>query len=239
GMDHSQVNPESFLSCIRSGGCGSEVAQDIPTMFPILVEGSAMLDLHQDDIAYFQRLYGNPNQGFCSVTGQVLASDGQTGVRGVEVVARNIDTSLRSIDAMSFVSGAEAPRLTNTSKRQGNCKNGCGDFELTGLNPGQTYQICVQHILSQFSRGSSIEPLDPPFQGIEDVCPEGLTVTCSCPSGGSCPNISGVNILTEVDPGSLDDGSDQDPQMVDPEGGSGGCSLTPQRASKVWSILIR
>ncbi|HKX11638.1 MAG TPA: carboxypeptidase-like regulatory domain-containing protein, partial [bacterium] len=195
------------------------------------------LDLHQDDIAYFQRLYGNANQGFCSVTGQVFASDGQTPVRGVEVVARNVDTSVREIDAMSFVSGAEAPRLTNSNKRQSNCKSGCGDYELTGLAPGETYQICVQHILSQFNRGSSIEPLDPPFQGVADDCPAGLTVTCDCPSGGTCPNFDGQNVVTNVDPGALDDGSDGDPQMIDPDASSGGCSLTPRRATKVWATL--
>lgn len=236
GMDHSQVNPNSFLQCIRSGGCTADVAQDIPTMFPILVEGSGMLDLHQDDIAYFQRLYGsNPNQGFCSASGQILASDGVTGVRGVEVVARNVSPELGEIDAMSFVSGAEAARLTNSSKNQGNCKGGCGNYELTGLSPGETYQICVQKILSQFNRGSSIEPLDPPFQGIADDCPAELRVTCDC-SGGTCPNIDGLNVVTNVDAGSLDDGDD-DPQIVDPEGSSGGCSLTPQRATQSWQIL--
>jgi hypothetical protein len=238
GMDHSQVNPISFSQCIRSGGCTPDIAQDIPTMFPILVEGAAMLDLHQDDIAYFQRLYcGNANQGFCSVTGQIFASDGVTPVRGVEVVARNVDPALGEIDSMSFVSGAEAPRLTNSSKRQGNCKSGCGDYELTGLSPGETYQVCVQAILGQFSRGSSIEPLDPPFQGVEAACPEGLTLSCDCPNVGNCPNYEGRNVVTSVDPDSLDDGADEDPQIIDPVESSGGCSLMPQRATGRWPIF--
>lgn len=237
GMDHSQVNPESFLECLRSaGGCPTGVAQDIPTMFPILVEGAAMLDLHPDDAAYFQRLYGNDGDNSCSVSGKVLANDGVTEVRGVEVVARNL--AALETDAISFVSGAESPKINNFSRKQGNCKQDCGAYLITGLSPGATYQLCAQKILSQFTGGSSIEPVDPPFQAITDVCPDKLTVTCDCPSGNGCPSIPSVNIVTDVDPGNIDTGAEE-PQIVDPpaEEGGGGCSLAVPRPTLAWAFL--
>ena len=240
GMDHSQVNPNSFLDCLRSGtGCPSGTGQDIPTMFPILVEGAAMLDLHQDDAAYFQRLYGNDGDNSCSVSGKVLASDGATEVRGVEVVARNVDLNSGTTDAISFVSGAESPKINGFSRKQGNCEKNCGDYLITGLSPGATYQLCVQKILSQFTGGSSIEPVDPPFQAITDDCPQALTVSCDCPSGDACPRITNKNITTDVNPGSIDSGSDE-PQIVDTpteESSGGGCSLALPRRVKVWPLL--
>ncbi len=240
GMDHSQVNPDSYLQCLRSGGCDTATAQDIPTMFPILVEGAGMVDLHRDDKAYFQRLYGRDSDNSCSVSGKILASDGQTEVRGVEVVARNVNAG--TADAISFISGAESPKINNFSRKQGNCKSDCGAYTLTGLAPGETYQLCAQHILSQFTGGSSIEPVDPPFQGITDDCPHGLTVTCDCPSGNACPQISGKDITTDVNPGSIDQGGEE-PQIVDPaaDQGGGGCSLMLPRRVKTglrpWSFL--
>lgn len=239
GMDHSQVNPDSFLECLRSpGGCPTGTAQHIPTMFPILVEGGAMLDLHPDDAAYFQRLYGNDGDNSCSVSGKVLANDGVTEVRGVEVVARNL--SAPEIDAISFVSGAESPKVNNFSRKQGNCKENCGGYLITGLNSGSSYQLCVQKILSQFTGGSSIEPVDPPFQAITDACPDKLTVTCDCPSGNGCPSFPNRDIVTDVSPSSIDSGAEE-PQIVDPpaEESGGGCSLAVPRPTKVWAHLRR
>lgn len=241
GMDHAQVNSQSFLDCLRSGsGCSTSTAQDIPTMFPILVEGAAMLDLHQDDAAYFQRLYGNDGDNTCSVSGKIFASDGVTEVRGVEVVARNIAEGQSETDAISFVSGAESPKVNNFSHKQGNCKEDCGAYTITGLSPGATYQICVQKILSQFTGGSSIEPVDPPFQAITDDCPDGLTVTCDCPGGNACPTFSTRNITTDVSPGSIDNGAGE-PQIVDPandSGSGGGCSLVVPRRVKAWPFIL-
>jgi len=240
GMDHSQVNPDSYVACLRNGGCDPDTAQDIPTMFPILVEGAAMADLHSDDKAYFQRLYGLDHDNSCSITGTVFANDSATEVRGIEVVARNVDSG--TLDAMSFVSGAEAPRINDFSKKQGNCKSNCGDYKITGMAPGATYQLCVQHILSTFTGGSSIEPVDPPFQGLTDDCPQGFTVTCDCPTGNGCPAFSDKNFVTDVDPATIDNGSTE-PKITTPtatDSSGGGCSLmVPQRVKNtgLWNLL--
>jgi hypothetical protein len=175
--------------------------------------------LHQDDIAYFQRLYGNPSQESCSVSGKVFASDGQTELRGIEVVARNMASSQSHIDAISFVSGAEAPGF-----------NG-GDYSITGLSPGESYQLCVQRILPQFTGGSGINPVDPPVQGVSDDCPVGLTVTCQC-SGSQCQKFENENITTQVD-SSLNATLDQNNN--DPAS-SAGCSLVKPR-SYLWPQL--
>ncbi|HCU24522.1 MAG TPA: hypothetical protein DF383_05850 [Deltaproteobacteria bacterium] len=229
GMDHAQVNPESFLDCVRNGACPPEVAGDLPTMFPILVNGAAMLDLHADDAAYFERLYGRPELNHCSVSGTVFASDGLTQARGVEVVARNADSAQSTLDAIAFVSGAQAPKLNNFSQRQGNCKSDCGAFKITGLLPGQTYRLCAQPILPQFTGGSSIEPVDPPFQGVSLICPPDLTVSCTC-SNGTCEQFTGKHLVTGIDPNDIDKGGDE-PQIVDSGAESGGgCSLMPQRS---------
>lgn len=236
GMDHSQVNPDSFALCAGPDGCPAEVAQDITTMFPILVNRGAMLDLHRDDEAYFQRLYGATGDT-CSVKGNVLARDGSTPVRGVEVVARNVDPALNKSDAISFVSGAESPRVNNTGKSQGNCKERCGEYFITGLAEGATYQLCAQRIIAQFTGGSSIEPVDPPFQAFTNVCPSGSTVTCSCPNG-NCDDFQGMNLVTDADPNAIADQEEPSQIQDDVNMDSGGCSLAKPRTG-IWQEIVR
>jgi hypothetical protein len=233
GMDHSQVHPDVFAECTaRPEGCPPGVADGLPTMFPILVNKARMADLHRDDEAYFQRLYGNPNQSSCSVTGKVFARDGTTEVRGVEVLAENVDETKSLTDAVSFISGAEAPKNNRSGRSQGNCRENGGFYRITGLAVGETYRLCVQKINPQFTGGSSIEPVDPPFQAFSNGCPEGLTVTCQCGSGAPCPVFEGKDILTDADPAVVEvcgAGPDNFEEFDSPS--SGGCSLTKPSGS--------
>jgi len=234
GMDHNQVNPDIAKQCSVPTGCPPEVAEGIPTMFPILVNQAASDTLHPDDEAYFIKLYGNTGD-HCSVSGRVLASDGSTEVRGVEVAAHNTDPSQNFLDAIAFVSGAEAPRFSTNGDDQGNCKQNCGDYLITHLSDGETYQLCAQRISASFTGGSSIEPVDPPFRAFTDACPSGLTVTCDCTGG--CANFSGKDLITDADPNDIDQGPDS-PNLQDPigTGASGGCSLAKPRAAS-WGFL--
>lgn len=230
GMDHAQVNPQSYLQCSEQGSCPVALEEDLPTMFPLIVDGAAMQSLHRDDVATFNRLYGNPEADTCTVKGRVLASDGATELRGVEVVARNADLRFAETDAIAFVSGAEAPRLSASSKAAENCAGNCGDYEITGLREGESYQLCVQNILPQFNGGSGIEPVDPPASQVAPDCPQGLTVTCNCDAGG-CEVFAGQDIVTAPFDASA---SAQGNLSEEFGGGAGGCSLTPMPRPRLW-----
>jgi hypothetical protein len=235
GMDHSQVNPQVALDCTGATGCLASEAEGIPTMYPILLQGAKMETLHEDDREYFLRLYGDTSNT-CSVSGTIFASDGTTEVRGVEVVARNTDPNQTIFDAQAFVSGAEAPRVNDFSSSQGNCKSNCGDYLITNLKNGGTYQLCVQKINATFTGGSSMEPVDPPFQGFSDNCPNGMTVTCDCSSG--CLDFTGKNVITDADPNAIQKTPTGGPNNLtgpqdsgNPSGG--GCNLAKPRL-EIW-----
>ncbi len=240
GMDHSQVNPQVFESCIaEESGCTPDLVPGIPMMFPILVKGVERTTLHRDDSATFERLYGDPQARYCQVSGTVYASDAKTELRGVEVAVHNLDPELTMIDAISFVSGAEAPRVEAFNSTQGNCRADCGFYRITGLIPGQSYQLCVQRLNSQFTGGSSIEPLDPPFQKFSDECPVTATVHCECQAGQRCPEISGVNLITDANPDDVERPLElpEEPTMVETVA-SGGCSLLkPSLLTGLWLSL--
>ena len=241
GMDHSQVNPEAFTECNTSvDGCPAEVAEALPTMFPILVNGAKMLTLHRDDEAYFVRLYGNAANDGCSVSGTVFAFDGSTEVRGVEVLAVNTNPEMELIDRISFVSGAESPKINGFSKKQGNCSGDCGAYRITGLTPGESYQLCVQRISPQFTGGSSIEPLDPPFQKFSNECFEDKVVTCDC-ANLPCEAIADVNLVTDANPADIDQGLNEPDNIEVAADSSGGCSLhKPLKApTGAWNRLIK
>lgn len=225
-LGHNQVNPESYLSCLNAGFCDNGIKDHIPTMFPMMVNGSNQSTLHADDKVALQRLYGDLSDG-CEIKGRVLANDGSTELRGVEVVARNDDGSQNFTDAVAFVSGETAPKVSQGDKSQGNCLEGCGDFSLKGLQEGETYQVCVQRILDKFTGSRFINPVDPPFQGVDEDCPDGLTFTCSCP-GGICDVFSDVDIVT------TNAGLDLSESPIGPTGSSGGCSLIRDRSLKIW-----
>lgn len=232
GLAHAQVNPQSYQACLDNGSCPDELAEDIPTMFPMMLAGAAQGTLHQDDIVSMQRLYGNPDAEGCEISGKVLAEDGATELRGVEVVARNTIESELYQDAVSYISGEEAPRLSAGDSAAENCLFGCGNYALKGLKPGETYQVCVQRVLSKFTGSRFIPPVQPPFQGIDENCPESLTFTCECP-GGSCEKFADVDILT------TNSGLDLSNSSLSEFGGSaGGCSLIRERHLKVWKPLV-
>jgi hypothetical protein len=234
GMDHSQVNPESYSSCRATGSCSVALEEDIPTMFPMLVEGAKQETLHADDIAYFNRLYGQPELDTCGVEGKVLASDGGTELRGVEVVLRSADARFEREEALAFISGAEAPRLRPSDKTAANCAGDCGTYRITGLQPGETYQVCVQNILSQFQGGSGLEPVDVAQAQVKAECFPDLTVTCEC-DGESCAQLSGIDIVTHPFDGASASASGNLSEDAGP--GAGGCSLVPTRPSRVWVRL--
>jgi len=230
GLDHAQVNPQSYLQCSNEGACPVALEEDLPTMFPLIVAGAEMQSLHRDDVAAFNRLYGNPQADTCTVQGRVLASDGTTELRGVEVVARNTDLRFAETDAIAFVSGAEAPRFNPSSKAAENCAGDCGAYEITGLREGESYQLCVQNILTQFTGGSGIEPVDPPASLVAPDCPQGLTVSCSCDAAG-CEVFAGQDIVTAP----FDASASAQGNLTEDFGGSaGGCSLTPAPRPRLW-----
>ena len=233
GMDHSQVNPESYVSCRATGSCSVSIEEDIPTMFPMLVEGAKMETLHVDDAAYFNRLYGDPERTSCGVEGRILAADGQTELRGVEVVLRSVDSRFEREEALAFISGAEAPRLRANDKSADNCAGDCGGFRITGLEAGQSYQVCVQNILSQFQGGSGLEPVDPPLPQVKVECFEDLTFSCEC-DGVSCAQFSGIDVVTQPFDGTSPSASGN---LSESAGAAGGCSLVPARASGLWVRL--
>jgi hypothetical protein len=233
GMDHSQVNPKIANDCQNPDGCPVAEADGIPTMYPILLKGATTDVLHEDDKEYFLRLYGDTSNT-CSVSGSIFANDGTTPVRGVEVVARNTNPNQESTDALAFISGAEAPRNDPFDHRQGNCKSNCGDYLISNLKAGQSYQICVQRIDPLFTGGSSIEPVDPPFESFSEDCPSGLTVSCDCSSG--CEQFTGKDVITDADPNSIDKGSPSNLINNTSQVDTGGCSLAKPR-TEAWTLL--
>ena len=231
GMDHSQVNPESYSACRATGTCSVSIEEDIPTMFPMLVEGAKMETLHADDVAYFNRLYGQPESSTCGVEGKVLASDGVTELRGVEVVLRSVDSRFEREEALAFISGAEAPRLRHNDKSAANCAGDCGAYRITGLKPGATYQVCVQNILGQFQGGSGLEPVDQAQAQVKAECFEDLTLSCDC-EGGSCAQFGDVDVVTNAFDGVSPLGSGNLSEGINPS--AGGCSLVPARPRRLW-----
>ncbi|HCU24526.1 MAG TPA: hypothetical protein DF383_05870, partial [Deltaproteobacteria bacterium] len=216
-----------YLECRRAGLCSVEHAEDLPTMFPLIYPNADLTTLHRDDIASLRRLYEDTESDTCTVSGKILAEDGKTELRGVEVVARNADPELENIDAIAFVSGAEAPRFSAFSKSRDNCTGDCGAYRITGLQPGHSYRICVQNILSEFSGSSGLEPVDPPVPLVHPACEE-ETFSCTCDSG-DCDVFTGRDILTE----SFDPNADAGNFSQD-QSSAGACSLTPQRFNGVW-----
>ncbi len=235
GMDHAQVNPQSSLSCRQGEVCSDSLLQDIPTMFPLLFRGDAQLSLHRDDVTYFQKLYRANSVSSCSVQGRVVSVDTGEELRGVEVVARNINPDLSRIDALGSLSGVEAPRLTLKGKEPDNCLEDCGKFEITGLMPGESYQICVQRILEDFMGNRSVGPVDPPFQGVDNFCEDEI-VHCEC-VGDQCLSLNDLKIMAKNS--GLDDQALFVPAETEEKKVSSGCALSSRFSAEKngWSMF--
>lgn len=231
GLAHAQVNPASYQTCLDNGYCPQELSEHIPTMFPMMMAGANQNTLHEDDIVSMQRLYGDTEQG-CEISGRILASDGKTELRGVEVVARNVVESEMYEDAISYVSGEEAPRLTADDTDAQNCLFDCGAYKLKNLKRGETYQVCVQRILSKFTGSRFIPPVQPPFQGVDENCSAELTFTCGC-QGGDCDRFEGVDIITS------NEGLDFSNSVFgNSTPGAGGCSLMKEEPPHLWKPVL-
>lgn len=232
GLGHSQVNADSYQACIELGFCPEALVEHIPTMYPFMVLGANMLSLHRDDEVSMQRLYGDANAGHCRVSGRVLNEGGAT-MRGVEVTARNTNPELMFTDAISYVAGERAPRINAFDKGADNCLENCGDFEISGLQAGQTYQLCVSRLSDKFTGTRFVAPVDPPRQDFDNDCPQGLTVTCECPAG-DCSDVSGVEITVR------DTGVDYNfAQLDEVAPSSSGCSLIKPLKKPIWPVFKR
>jgi hypothetical protein len=160
-LQHSQINGVHLGSPIP-GFSGSPTANDVETMYPVLISSSAvphpMATLHKDDIAAISALYptGTFSSTTASITGTVFDIDGATPLEGVNVVARNVDRPFE--DAVSYVSGSLADPPSPSIPR-----SVFGSYELLGLSPGADYKIYIEEVDASFQGGARVGPLDPPL----------------------------------------------------------------------------
>lgn len=153
GLDHSQLNASSGLDA------NTRNDNEVPTMFPFIVEDSE--NLHLDDMASIGFLY--PSQLFLQrgqISGQVLLPDG-TGFQGANVIARNVEDT--KLTAVSSVSGF-LHRGTRRGDDFGSTDPSLlGFYQIVGLPDGR-YTVEVEPIRSIFTDGSAVGPLNPPAE---------------------------------------------------------------------------
>ncbi|HXC50485.1 MAG TPA: hypothetical protein VN634_06375 [Candidatus Limnocylindrales bacterium] len=151
-LDHSQVG----LSVAFDGDPLNDAA--VATMFPILVNGTAMTSLHLDDMASVSSLY--PAASFDTengtIAGSVLFADGVTLFQGANVVARAVGDSL--VTAVSQVSGAYYFPSNPGGPADAALR---GRYELKGLPPG-SYTVEIEPVYAAFIGGSSVGPSETP-----------------------------------------------------------------------------
>ncbi|MCB1214105.1 MAG: hypothetical protein KDK66_01390 [Deltaproteobacteria bacterium] len=230
GLDHAMVISETgFTNCLNDSMHPD--CQGLPLMFPALVPGQPTGVLHRDDEVSALKLYGDLSDT-CTVSGTVFSQDGVTPFRGASVVARRVGSELT--DAIEAISGTYVSRTTFDDSSQGGCTSEgtlCGDWSISGLIDGETYEICVQPLNNAFTGGSSVGPVDPPPTGFEEVCSTTL-VTCDCSSG--CAETTDIQVTVAAqgsvtDPNSggdnTSDGGDNSSQGGEATTAAGGCSL--------------
>jgi hypothetical protein len=152
-LDHTQINlAEAFDDDPTNDG-------GVPTMFPILINGSKQGSLHLDDRVSVSTLY--PASSFFSstgsISGRVVLSDGVTPLQGANVIVRNVANPL--MQAVSNVSGA---RFVPTNPGGPPPANLTGLYEVFGLPSGANYTVEIEQIDPSFVGGSSVGPVDPP-----------------------------------------------------------------------------
>lgn len=153
GLDHTEVNQN------LASNCSTNNCDDLPTMFPQSVDAAAQISPHRDDEVAVLTLYGLAAltaQGY-SVTGSLQDKDGNAlRCADVQAVAQDVSKTI------SAISGANAPfqdlNGDGASDGTGECLSKCGDFELRGLDPNETYTITVKPIDSSWVGGSSVGP---------------------------------------------------------------------------------
>jgi hypothetical protein len=183
GLDHAQIN----VNCI--GSCPAGDQGGVPTMFPLLV-GDFMKTLGTDDISWISNLYPTQpafGQGYGTVSGIILLSNGSSQAEGVNVIARLLVDNVPSrVQVFSVVSGY---RYTDGGGTFGaDDPNLRGVYEIA-LPPGD-YSIEVEEVASSFTGGSSVGPFDPPKE-----LPGGIPEYYS---GGSESNSDDPNLRTAV-----------------------------------------
>lgn len=139
GLGHSQINTDDPVSQ--------------PTMYPIVHPD--IQNLKMDDLAWISDLYPTPQfaTSFGSITGAAVQQipTGFAGFQGLNVIARRIGGN--RTEAVSCVSGHVF--------RAGGNANLIGSYLLPGLVTG-SYSVELENVLSGFTNGSSVGPLDPP-----------------------------------------------------------------------------
>ncbi|MBI2336257.1 MAG: hypothetical protein HYU97_05810 [Deltaproteobacteria bacterium] len=172
GMDHTQVAPESAWLCSGlPNGCTGDLKDDIPTMYDRLIQNGGQETLHIDDKVAFAKLYPDPdpaNQTFkkqdCTIKGSAWHNGSY--LRCAEILAVPVSGALdgESFDyanAVSVISGAEAPKIDVSHRDQWNCSKAggqCSKFEISGIKVGQTYRLQIHPI---YDWKTSIEPCYP------------------------------------------------------------------------------
>jgi hypothetical protein len=174
GLDHSQINVEC-----RTGSCGPDELEGLPTMFPIIVSDEQGT-LSTDDVAWISKLYpAGGSSGFAAthgtIRGRVFFSDGETQVQSVNVIARRVDTGANE-DRRFAASGVSGNRfyscrpnpITNQPQDEFCPPTGSEDPSEIGLYeiplPAGTYTIEVESINQRFTEGSSVGPSDFPIR---------------------------------------------------------------------------
>jgi len=217
GLDHSQINLDCLLST-----CSTAELAGLPTMFPILVDGTAALSPSPDDQAGVSVLY--PATTFATSTGQITGhvffSDGVTPAEGYNVIARQVGNSqtiaVSNVSGYLFTSDAGNPFVqvlgTTPSPFGSHDPSLIGFYSLPGLPPG-AYTVEVEALNGSgtyafvFDSGvgpigsylgfqfplPSLLPTPPPCA--QEYLVSGSTATCN--SAGATPiSVSGGQVVS-------------------------------------------
>lgn len=155
-LDHSQVN----LDLYDDGDTDND--DDIPIMFPIVVDTSDLPTPSRDDFVALGALYPQDTFAgdYCLVTGTLLDADGNE-LRCADVQAITDDTgeTVAQISGVLAVTvdGVAANAADGDTIDANECTSNCGYFELY-LTPGLDYTIMVEPIYDGFVGGSGMGP---------------------------------------------------------------------------------
>jgi hypothetical protein len=215
GLDHSQINVECYTNFF---GCSADELAGLPTMFPYLIDGTAMSTPATDDIAGLSELYPEtvnnpPNQvPFASTTGHLIGhvffSDGVTPAQGFNVVVRQVDNPATMQDESKIIA------VSNTSGALFTADEGnvlvpvpgfspnpfgsqdtalIGTFDIPGLPPGD-YTVEVEALNPDFVLGSGAGPIGS-YLGFEFPMPGSCTTQFWNNSGSTvCDNSTPITV---------------------------------------------